>query len=273
MHLVVFFAFAYGVRREVKQAHIAVIDVPRSIGILLTKGYYSGEIGANYVRDVILCSDIVTKYRSEYVGLLRVGRYSWRNNRGRSSDGLIQGFVSERIEPIIRLLQGVFAEEHFTDSMRFKSWRFPVIYEMNVRRNPLIWNHVPRLYSGVPNIGSFTFGEVFTRVFDGHSSQNGLPKGDSSINGDSYKREEVKKQFLGFTSPVFRALGYMCGTVFFTLGIVFLKKTLWKMSFNGSVNFHMGFILLMGGVLLLWVAQWCLFSVQMWCQVLLYRLN
>ena len=91
--------------------------------------------------------------------------------------------------------------------------------------------------------------------------QASLPPSNTGIYRHRNKGSQFEKQFFSFTSPVFLALGYACSAVFFSLGIMSVKKTLWGVGFYGSMNINMGCVLLIVGVTCIWIGQWCLFSV------------
>ena len=86
-----------------------------------------------------------------------------------------------------------------------------------------------------------------------------LPSGNSGIEQNSQQGQSFQQNFLGFTSPVCRALGLACSGIFLTLGSVLLLFFYWRVNRNGSANYHAVFGLTFSAGIFLF-GQWLLFS-------------
>ena len=93
-------------------------------------------------------------------------------------------------------------------------------------------------------------------------NQSALPEGDPGIDKHGQQRKALQPHSCGFTSPIFLALGFVCGFVLFALGAVSLLY-LWRtVNLNGTANRNLVFGLSLPiSAALISLGQWILFSV------------
>lgn len=90
-----------------------------------------------------------------------------------------------------------------------------------------------------------------------------LPPSNSSVDNDSHKRKPFQPHFVGLTSKIGLALGFVCGSIFFAFGVVSLFLIWGKIGMHGSAHMNVMFalgLLFSAGFIL--VGQWILFSVS-----------
>ena len=158
--------------------------------------------------------------------------------------------IADKDSPVTRIIGARNRPEIFDFSYKIHSVRF-------CRRSggdmeiPIIG--FPRvlcresIYSNVWSIRSI---ESFLGNNHQISSQAYLPRSQSRIDDYSQQRKPFDKQFIGFTSPVFLSFGYML-----------INKTLRWLRFDGSVDVKGAFALILLSAILIWIGQFCLFSV------------
>jgi hypothetical protein len=217
--------------------------------------------------------DKVASHSHKGGGFLRVLWNSRGQNDLTSSGNLV--FI-ERIEKWInkflgRLLCCFYSrnKQNLTGRFLFNSRGFAVVDKIDVGSDLVPSFNGKRNHPGRPDIRSLISNElnptIIASMVGTHRyppSQSALPEGDPGIDKHGQQREALQPHSCGFTSPIFLALGFVCGFVLFALGAVSLLY-LWRtVNLNGTANRNLVFGLSLPiSAALISLGQWILFSV------------
>jgi len=202
---------------------------------------------------------------ADNTGLVRLSLHQHafiQNIFANTTIGFIQWAITQSLKPFLGPLGTVVTGKNAARVFHMQRWSLSFVYEVVSSEKSILRLSEPYnfKFSG-KNVGSLISLKEFPSGLERLAGQADLPIGQSSVNDDRKNRQPFQKQFVGFTSPVFLAFGYMCSGIFCTLGVVLLYKTLWGVRFYGTVNVTTGFVLVLLSAILIWIGQWSLFSV------------
>jgi hypothetical protein len=250
VYFVVMSAARYRTVGIARQAHIAPITIAERIKILHTYSYNRGLVVIQNVINVRLSKGFCAHYgdiatstetsgrtwcghrfslgsRRVYWNGLRLVLEQARNSWGDDYLGLIgiskQQFVRETVKPYVSILFGSGADENYAAHSNSKGGSFSKVREFNVCPHLLSFGDgdLGMCISG-PEIRPLVNLKLLAIVIDTFASQGSLPVRDSSIDDDCKKRKSFEPNFMGFTCPVFRMFGLVCGCILAAFGIVSL---------------------------------------------------
>lgn len=283
VYFVVMYAVGYVPVRKAAHANIAPVSISEAIKVLQPHYHNGGVIRFQDVINVGLGESLGWPKNAEETSaserhpfiLWHSGNYlnwrlrwfwkcgcnSWRNNN-LALIWVSNLFVSDSVKPQISLFLSVWANKYFSRYSHLKSWGLPKVIYWDICPHSLAslnadgWPDI-----GGPKVWSLIYLKLSRRILNSLSSQTSLPSGYGCVGHDDHESQLFPKQFFGFKSPIFLALGCVLGRIFLALGIMLIDKVLRRVGLDGTMNVDRGFVLAILSAILLLIGQWMLASV------------
>jgi hypothetical protein len=265
VYFIMFIAVGQAAVLEARHTKIGPIPIARQIEILKPSDCRIGKIGVHNVLNFARCQGIVAFDRTVTERFFGIGGDDWGNNQSWAGCR-IHRVSTEARKPFVGSLHSVFADEHLTCHSTTYCRRLSVVDPINIHPHLFVGDDIGSKFSHIvfegPDIWSLVNLKLFAVIVDAFAGKSSLPISDSGINNNCKKRKSFEPNFMGFTCPVFRMFGLVCGCILAAFGIVSLFFIWGKIGKYSAAHMN---VMLAFGVLLstgfIWLGQWMLFSV------------